>query len=109
MPNTDIDIKVQWHSPDLVWAAVLVRDGEPWFLNGALVGLHANISGAVAELLGLMKHLIIHGENFLTEGEIPLEDRIWMFKLLDGGIGDEENSEMYLAILGANNDKDPYT
>jgi hypothetical protein len=29
------------HSPDCMWAAVLVRDGEPWFLDGALVGMGA--------------------------------------------------------------------
>lgn len=106
----EMDLQLQWHSPDQAWFAVLVRDGEPWYLEGALVGQGTHQGEAVMDLIGQVRHLIIHGGNFLTsaiyvDGKIPLEDRIWLFKLLDvGGLGDE----VYQAIRAANNGVDPY-
>jgi hypothetical protein len=43
----DMDIRLQYHSPDEAWAATFVRDGEPWFLDGALVGMGSEPSEAV--------------------------------------------------------------
>lgn len=103
----DIDIKLQWHSPDEVFAAVLMRDGEPWFLNGALVGMSGDPGDAVAEVIEQAIHLVTHGESFLIEGEIELPDRIWLFKLLDQG--SLASDEMYAAVREANGGKDPYS
>jgi hypothetical protein len=91
-----------------MWAAVFVRDGEPWYLNGALVGMESSPPLAVAELLDLAQHLVIHGANFLTEGQIPLEDRIWLFKLLDMAVDSDDNQKMYIAVREANGGVDPY-
>jgi hypothetical protein len=102
----DIDVKLQWHSPDSVFAAVLVRDGEPWYLDGALVGLSGDPGDAVAELIEQAIHMVTTGESFLTDGEIELGDRIWLFKLMDQG--SLANDEMYAAIRAANGGKDPY-
>jgi hypothetical protein len=103
----DIDIKLQWHSPDRAWVAVFVRDGLEWYLDGALVGMASTPPQAVAELLAMAQHLVVNGENFLTSGPLSLADRIWLFKLLD--IGDESGTEpMYVAIREANGGKDPY-
>jgi hypothetical protein len=105
----DIDVKLQWHSPDLAWAAVFMRDGEPWYLDGALVGMVESTPGdAVTELLAIAQHLVITGENFLTEGQIALADRIWLFKLLDVAQGGTVDDEMYSAIRAANGGVDPY-
>lgn len=102
----DIDVKIQWHSPDSVFAAVLVRDGEPWYLNGALVGMSGDPGDAVAELIEQAIHMVTTGESFLIEGQIEPEDRIWLFKLMDQG--SLSNEEMYAAIRQANGGKDPY-
>jgi len=102
----DIDVKLQWHSPDRVFAAVLVRDGEPWYLNGALVGMSGDPGDAVAELIEQAIHMVTTGESLLMEGEIELADRIWLFKLLDQG--SLANDTMYAAVRDANGGVDPY-
>ena len=102
----DIDVKIQWHQPDEVFAAVFVRDGEPWFLDGALVGLHVAPGGAVSELIGIAKHLVIEGENFLSDGPIAIEYRVWLFRLLDQG--SLASDEMYAAVRKASGGADPY-
>lgn len=102
----DINVRLQYHTPDRAWAAVFVRNDREWYMDGALVGMAATPPQAVAELLALAQHLVIHGENFLTEGQIPLTDRIWLFKLLD--CTGEMNDEMYKAIREANGGVDPY-
>jgi hypothetical protein len=79
----DIDIKVQWHAPDNLFAAVLVRDGEPWFLEGMLVGQDATPGAAVADLLDQAGYLVEHGHNFM--GGIADGDRAWLGRLLDQG------------------------
>jgi hypothetical protein len=104
---SDIDIQLQWHSPDQCFAAVLMRDGEAWYLGGALVGMGAP-GEAVDNLLDQAFHLVVVGENFLTEDPISLEDRLWLFKLLDGRIDSKVNDEMYQAVRAANGGKDPY-
>jgi hypothetical protein len=105
---TDIDVKLQWHSPESCWAAVLMRDGEPWYLNGALVGFASQAGDAVTDLLRSATHLVEFGENFLTDRQVSLEDRVWLFKLLDRGNRVNDIDRMYQAIREANGGKDPY-
>ena len=105
---TDIDIKIQWHSPESCFAAVLVRDGEPWYLNGALVGMSSTPSDAAKELLEQAGFLVENGENFLMAGaEISLEDRLWLFKLLDMG-GDTDAIQRRYEAMRAVVGRDPY-
>lgn len=104
---SDIDVKIQWHSPDQVFAAVFVRDGAEWHLDGALVGLSSRPSIAVDELIGLACYLVVEGENFLTDGPITLSDRLWLFRLLDQGT--IANDEMYAAVRKATGGRDPYS
>lgn len=75
-------VKVEWHSPDAAFAAVFLRDGKPWFLNGALVGMGSTRATAIDDLCGIARHLVIEGSNFLTEGELLLADREWLFRVL---------------------------
>lgn len=82
---TDIDIKIQWHSPDSMWAAVFMRDGEPWYLDGVLVGMGSTPDAAVEDLLHIADHLILFGENFLSNGQISHDARRWLFSLMDRG------------------------
>lgn len=98
---TDLDIKIQWHTPDLMWAAVLMRDGKEWYLDGALVGIGDTPDRAVADLLGVMEHLIREGENFLTDGQISRDDREWLFRLLDRGNDGTGIQERYEAVRRA--------
>jgi hypothetical protein len=76
--TNQVDIRIQYHSPDQAWAAVLLRDGEPWFLDGALVGMGVEPSSAVQDLIGIVIHLIVYGENFLTAGLLTNLDRQWL-------------------------------
>jgi hypothetical protein len=91
-------IEVQWHSPGNAFAAGFIRDSEPWILDGALVGMGPSPGDAVTDLLGIARHLVIKGGNFLTGGPIPLADRKWLFSLLSEG---ESGDEMYLALRAA--------
>lgn len=111
MPDTDnnINVQIQWHTPDQQHFAVLMRDGEPWYLDGALVGSGATPGAAVDQLIGEAIHLVTVGENFLTPAPISLADRIWLFVLLDTKVDFDKNEEMYAAIRSANRGKDPYT
>lgn len=93
-----IPLLVQWHSPDSCFAAVLVRDGKPWYLNGSAVGMGSTRGEAVDDLCGILQYLVIHGANFLTENPLPLHDRKWLFALLDPGSQDDE---MYRALRDA--------
>jgi hypothetical protein len=95
------DLKIEWHSPDQIFAAVFVRDGEPWFLEGALVGMDETPGLAVADLLDLAHHIVVHGGNFLTDGPIPKEDRIWLAQLMDMGNDTDAIQERYLAMREA--------
>lgn len=73
-----LDFRIQYHSPDQAWAAVLLRDGEPWFLDGGLVGMGAEPADAIRDLTGIAIHLIVYGENFLTAGLISKLDLQWL-------------------------------
>jgi hypothetical protein len=105
----DMDIRLQYHAPDRAFAAVFLRDGQEWYLEGALVGMASSPAGAVAELLATAQELVINGELPLGD-QLPLEDRLWLFKLLDiPDLADWDTSqEMYAAIRAANGGKDPY-
>jgi hypothetical protein len=96
---TDIDIRLQPNPPDQTWCAVFMRDGEPWILDGACVGISGAPHAAVDELLKIAEWLVIHGENFLTDGPIPLADREWLWCLLDQG--SLATDDMYLAMQQA--------
>ena len=99
-----MDLRIQWHSPDQAHAAIFLRDGEEWYLDGALVGMGSTPDLAVEDLLGIAKHLVIHGQNALLAswrdkgGLLPLADREWLFDLLDPGSDDDE---MYAALRAA--------
>lgn len=111
----DINIHIQYHSPDQAFAAVFVRDGEPWYLDGALVGMDSTPAEAVQSLLDIAEYLVVHGENFLVEhGEnflvdvtLPLGDRKWLFSLFDHWGDPDAVQEMYEAIRRAEEDE-PY-
>ena len=95
-----MDIRIEWHSLDQVYAAVFVRDGEPWYLNGALVGVDSRPDTAVLSLVEQAEYLILHGENFLTEAFLSVEDRVWLYWQLDPGCTDDEMWKV-LRNLGA--------
>jgi hypothetical protein len=94
-----ITVQVDWHSPDQAFTAVLIRDGQPWFLGGALVGMGITPGKAVDNLAGAARHLVIHGQNYLTRGPLSLADREWLYALLDPGL--EQDDEMHTAIRAA--------
>jgi hypothetical protein len=96
--RADLTVSVGWSQDDLSFAAVLLRDGKPWYLNGALVGMGSTREAALTDLLGIARHLVMHGENFLLPGLLPLADREWLFSLLDSGPSDDE---MYAALRTA--------
>lgn len=102
-----MDIRIEYHQPDDAWAAVFIRDGEPWFLDGALVGMGDVPSEAVWDLIAESHFLVVHGHNFVLDN-LSLVDRLWLFKLLDAHHHTpEENQERYQAMreyLGC----DPY-
>jgi hypothetical protein len=82
-------VEVQWHSPDQHYAAGFIRDGQPWILDGALVGFGATHGAAVDELVAIAAVLVAEGRNFLTDVPLPLPDRRWLADLLNpaGGLG----------------------
>lgn len=78
----ELTIKAQWSDPDMAWAAALTRDGADYDLNGALVGMAGDLPGAVEELHGLARHLVIEGGNYLCK-HLPLPDRLWLADAID--------------------------
>jgi hypothetical protein len=105
----DIDIRLQYHSPDRAFVAIFLRDGEEWYLEGVLVGMASSPAGAVAELLATAQELVIKGELPLGD-QLSLADRLWLFKHLDiPDLADWDTAqEMYAAIRVANGGVDPY-
>ena len=93
-------VEIQYHSPDQAFCAGLLRDGEPWILDGALTGMHTTSAGAVENLIDTARYLVIHGENGWTETPLSLADREWLFSLLDIPALDPDG-EMYAAIQAA--------
>jgi hypothetical protein len=81
--SSGMEIRLEWHSPDRVWAAVLLRSGQPWFLDGALVGMGSTPSGAVADLTGIAQYLVVHGANALLDTPLSLGDREWLYSVLE--------------------------
>lgn len=92
-------VEVQWHSPDMMFAAVFIRDGQPWILNGALVGMGGTRGAAVEDLVALAGHLVREGGNFLTDNPVPVTDRRWLFNQIDSGADSTDN--MYAALRQA--------
>ena len=91
-------IEIEWSTPDQAFACGLQRDGKPWILRGALVGMGATPATAVANLTGSIRYLVMHGENYLTESPLPFADRVWLASLIDPMTGDEE---MFAALRTA--------
>jgi hypothetical protein len=105
-----MDIRIEWHAPDSCFAATFLRPvashqgrpvTEPWYLEGALVGMGMTRDLAVADLIGIADLLVLQGENFLSDGQISLEDRQWLFKLLDEGNDWEKTQARYEAMRSA--------
>jgi hypothetical protein len=92
-------VQVDYSGPDHAFAAVLIRDGEPWFLDGALVGMGSTPGKAVDKLTGAARYLVIYGHNYLTRDPLLLADREWLYSLLTPGL--EQGDEMYAAIHAA--------
>lgn len=91
MATGELDLRVEWSGDNGCWAAVFVRDGKPWYLDGALVGMEATPAKALEELLALARHLVVEGSNFLRQDRPPLsaKDRRWLFDLTDVGVSDD--------------------
>jgi hypothetical protein len=85
-----MDLRVEWSGDDGAWAAVFIRDGQPWWLDGTLVGMESTPAKAVEDLLGVARHLVIEGSNFLMEpAKLDAKDRRWLFNLTDVGVSDD--------------------
>ena len=56
-------VEIEWSTGDQAFACALQRDGKPWLLNGALVGMGTTLGQAVTELAGAIRYLVIHGDN----------------------------------------------
>lgn len=95
----ELAVEIEWHAPDYVYAAGLVRDSRPWILDGALVGLGPTRGKAVDDLMRLARHLVVHGENYLTPAPLSLADREWLFTVLDRGR--DPNIDMWAALQAA--------
>jgi hypothetical protein len=93
-----MDIKLQWHQPERLFVAMFMRDGQPWSLGGSVVGRHARPGEAVDALIRVATDLVIDGETSLTRGQISLDDRGWLFSLLDQGSEPEIREKMYMAL-----------
>lgn len=85
MFSPETRVIIQWHEPDNAYAAVFLRDGKPWFLSGALVGMGSAQGDAVNELAGIARHLVIEGTNFLLNGTLPVADRLWLAQVIGPG------------------------
>lgn len=96
--DTKFIVEIQWHQPDQAYAAVLLRDGQPWYLGGALVGMGTTPGAAVQSLTDLARFLVIHGINYLTVEPLPLADREWLYGLFGTGPG---NHEIWQALRAA--------
>jgi hypothetical protein len=91
-------IEVQWDASEQMFFAAFVRDDRVWFLDGACTGSGVCPSDAVLDLIGIAEYLVINGQNFLTGGEISIEDRKWLHSMLDQGNDITSQEIMYLAI-----------
>ena len=99
MSEVPFTAEIQWRSPDGMFAAALLRDGQPWFLDGALIGMGATRGAAIDDLVQIASYLVVHGENGLASQPLSLADREWLFTLLDCDA--DPNLEMHAAIQAA--------
>ena len=98
----EFDIRIEWSMDDQAHAAAFLRDGQPWFLDGALVGMGVTRAAALTDLCGIARYLVEHGTHFLMGGAtLPLADREWLFRLLDTGADVDGRMEMYRALRAA--------
>jgi hypothetical protein len=65
-------------------------------MGWAVLGRHSTPSGAVADLIGIGIELVTQGENAHTLGQLSLEDRKWLFSLLDQGSEPERSGRKRL-------------
>jgi hypothetical protein len=77
---------------------MFMRDGQPWSLGGSVVGRHTRRGEAVDDLIRAATDLVTDGETSLTQGQISLDDRRWLFSLLDQGSDPEIREKMYMAL-----------
>ena len=99
-------VQVEWSHDDQAFAAALVRDGEPWYLDGALVGMGTTREQAVTDLTGIARHLVITGANYLTSGPLPVPDRRWLLAVLGDGYAPPDGElliagDMFRALDGS--------
>lgn len=94
-------VQVDWSAEDGMFAAVLLRDGQPWYLSGALVGMGITRPAAIEDLEGIARHLVTEGGNGLLSGPLPLADREWLFGVLDAGGDGAARTAMYAALAAA--------
>ena len=98
MTAPEFTVQVEWDAAEQMFAAAFLRDGQPWFLNGALVGMGSTRGAAVDNLADAARYLVTRGENYLTSQPLPLPDREWLFSVLDHG---DANIEMHAALQAA--------
>lgn len=91
-------VEIEWSTGDQAFACALQRDGKPWLLGGALVGMGTTPGLAVTELAGAIRYLVIHGENYLTGAALTFPDRVWLASLIDPMAADDE---MFSALRAA--------
>jgi hypothetical protein len=83
------------------FAAVLLRDGEPWYLDGALVGMGNTPAGAVTDLEQLARYVVLYGQNALMEQPLEYPDLEWLFNQIHPLAPDLECTPMHEAIAKA--------
>jgi hypothetical protein len=81
-----MDVRIEWDTGEEAFAAGLLRDGEPWILGGALVGMGVTRAEALGDLAGCAAWLAATGTNYLLDGELGAPDRAWLARI----VGDRE-------------------
>lgn len=99
MPEIVFDVRFEWSMDDQAYAVAFLRDGKPWYLDGALVGMGPSRADALTDLCGIARNLVMEGTNYLMGGRVlTMADRHWLFRLLDTGDSDDK---MYRALRDA--------
>lgn len=106
MRTEAFSVSIQRHDPEGVYAAGFQRGGQPWILDGALVGIGATPVQAAGDLARIARHLVIHGENFLTPSPLSLADREWLYSVLGGPRDTEMREALQAAREGTASPRD---